>query len=78
MTMISFQFEQSSLLTNKLISLRFLQSRLYAACHKYYNNDLRCQYNLPFGQMLSDVFHTNRYAFLDKLNLTIDRTVYLI
>jgi hypothetical protein len=53
---------RGSLLTDKLKPQRFLQSRLQAAFHKYgvRYNDLVCQYNIPLGQMLSDVFHINR------------------
>jgi hypothetical protein len=52
---------RDSLLTNKLMSQGFLQPRLQAAFRKFYGryNDLVCQYDLPLGQMLSDVFHTN-------------------
>jgi hypothetical protein len=66
-------------MTNKLMSQRFLQSRLQAAFRKVYgrDNDLVCQYNLSLGQMLSDVFHTSREAILDTLILTTVRTVYL-
>jgi hypothetical protein len=51
-----------SALTNKLMSQGFLQPRLQAPFRKYYGryNDLVCQYNLPVGQKLSDVFHANR------------------
>jgi hypothetical protein len=53
---------RGSLLTKKLMSQGFLQSRLHTALRTFYGryNDLVCQYNLPLGQMLSDVFHTNR------------------
>jgi hypothetical protein len=40
-------------------------------------NDLVWQYNLHLGQLMSDVFHTNRKAVLDTLILTTVRTVYL-
>jgi hypothetical protein len=62
------------------MSKGFLQSRLQAAFRKFYGryNDLACQYNLPLGQILSTVFHTDHKAFLDTLNLTTVRTVYLI
>jgi hypothetical protein len=38
----------------------FHLSHLQAAFRKFYGryNDLVCQYNLPLGQILSDVFHT--------------------
>jgi hypothetical protein len=51
-----------SLLTNTLMSRGFLQSRLQAAFCKFYGgyNNLVCQYNLPLGQVLSDVFHECR------------------
>jgi hypothetical protein len=45
----------------------------YIGCY----NDLDCQYNLPLGQMLSDMFHTNRSAVLDTLILTTVLNVYL-
>jgi hypothetical protein len=52
----------SSLQTNKLMSQEFQLSRFQAAFHKFYcrYNDLICQYNLFWGHMLSDTFHTNR------------------
>jgi hypothetical protein len=40
-------------------------------------NDLVCQCNLSLGQMLSDVFHTNREAVLDTLILPLVSTFYL-
>jgi hypothetical protein len=51
-----------SLLTNLLIPLGFLQSRLQAAFRKFYGryNDLICPCNLSLGHMLSYMFHTNR------------------
>jgi hypothetical protein len=57
----------------------FLLTRLYAAFRKFYGryNDLVCLYSLPLGQMLSDVFHTNRVAVFDTLILTTVKTVYL-
>jgi hypothetical protein len=53
---------RGGLLADRLMSQGFLQSRLQAAFRKFNGryNDLVCQYNLSFGQMLSDVFHTNR------------------
>jgi hypothetical protein len=63
-----------SLLTNTLVSQGFLQSRLRAAFFKFYSRykDLDCQYNRPLGQMLSDVFRTNRYV------VTTIRTMYCL
>jgi hypothetical protein len=48
---------RGSLLTNKLMSQGFLQSRLQATFRKFYvrYNDLVCPYNLPLDHMLSDV-----------------------
>jgi hypothetical protein len=68
------------LLTNELMSQGFLQSPTQTALRKFYGhyNDLVCPYNLPLSQMLSDVFHTNRWAVLDALILTTVCTVYLI
>jgi hypothetical protein len=45
----------------ELMSKVFPQSRLQAMFRNIYShyNDLVCQYNLPLGQMLSYVFHTN-------------------
>jgi hypothetical protein len=53
---------RDSLLTNKLMLQGFLQSRLQAAFRKVYSryNDHVCRYNFRLGQMLSDVFYTNR------------------
>jgi hypothetical protein len=53
---------RGSLLTKKLMSQVFLQSRLQVAFCKFYGcyNDVVCQYSLPLGQMLSDVIHTYR------------------
>jgi hypothetical protein len=53
---------RGSLLTKKWISQVFLQPRLQAAFRKFYGryDDLVCHYSLSLGQMLSDVFHTNR------------------
>jgi hypothetical protein len=47
---------------------------------KFYSryNDLVYPYNLAFGHMLSDMFHTIRYAVLDTLTLTTIHTVYMI
>ena len=49
-------------MTNKLMSQGFQQSRLQAAFRKFYSryNDLVCAYNLSLGNMLSDMFDTNR------------------
>ena len=62
------------------MSQRLQLSRLQAAFRKFYGryNDLICSYNLSLGHMLSDMFHTNRYAVLYTLILTTGRTVYLI
>jgi hypothetical protein len=51
---------RGSLLTNKLMSQEFLQSRLQAAFRKIYGryNDLISPYNLSLGHMLFDMFHT--------------------
>jgi hypothetical protein len=51
-----------NLQTNKLISQGFLQCRLQAVFREFYGrySDLLYHYNLPLGEMLSDVFHTNR------------------
>jgi hypothetical protein len=53
---------RGNLLAKKLMSQGFLQSRLQAALHTFYGryNDLVCRYNLPLGQILSDVYNTNR------------------
>jgi hypothetical protein len=49
---------RGSLLTNKLMSQGFLQTRLPAAFRKFHDCHYNvCQYSLPLGQMLSDVFH---------------------
>jgi hypothetical protein len=50
---------RGGLLTNRLMSQGFIR----ATFRKFYGsyNDLVCQYNLPLGQMLSDLFHINRY-----------------
>jgi hypothetical protein len=63
-----------------LISKGFQLSHIQTAFHKFYGryNYLICPYNLSLGHMLSDMFHTNRYAELDTLILTTGRTVYLI
>jgi hypothetical protein len=46
------QFQiQDGLLTNKLMSQRFLQSHFYG-----HYKDLICKHNLPLHQMLSDIF----------------------
>jgi hypothetical protein len=60
-----------------LISQEFLQARLreLAFCRRY--NNLLCQYNLPLGKMLCDVFIITRLAILDTLILTMVCTVYL-
>ena len=52
---------RGKLLTDKLMLQGFMPSRLKSAFRKFYGryNDLVCHYNLPLGQMLSDVFHTN-------------------
>jgi hypothetical protein len=52
---------RDSQLTNNLISKGFLKTRLQAAFRKYdsHYSALFCQYNLPLGQMLSDLSHTN-------------------
>jgi hypothetical protein len=57
---------QGSLLTNKLMSQGFQQSRLnlnlnkaFRKCYGRYN-DIICPYNLSLGHILSDMFHTNR------------------
>jgi hypothetical protein len=70
---------RSSLLTNKLMSHVFIQSRLQAAFCNFYGHykDLVCHCNLPLGQIPSDVFHTNRLAVLDTLILTTFRTVHM-
>jgi hypothetical protein len=53
---------RGSLLTNKLMSQGFQQSRLQAAFREFYGryNDRIYPYNLSLGHMLSDMFHTNR------------------
>jgi hypothetical protein len=53
---------RGNLLTDKLMSQGFQLSRLQAAFRKFYGryNDLICPYNLSLGNMLSDMFHTNR------------------
>jgi hypothetical protein len=59
-------FDQSlvrgSLLTNKLISQGFQLSYLKVAFYKFYGrySNLICPYNLSWGHMQSDMFHTNR------------------
>jgi hypothetical protein len=70
---------QNSLLTNKLMSQGFLLSRLKAAFRKFYSryNDVVRQYGLSLDQMLSDVFHANRWAILGALLLTAVCTIYL-
>jgi len=49
------------LLTHKLMLQEFLQPRLKSAFRKFYGryNDIVWNYNLPLGQMLSDLFHTD-------------------
>jgi hypothetical protein len=71
---------RGSLLTNKLMSQEFQQSRLQAALRKFYGryNDIICPYNLSLGHKLSDMFHINRQVVFDTLILTTVRTVYLI
>jgi hypothetical protein len=71
---------QGSLLINKLMSQGFQLFRLQAAFRKLYGryNDLICPYNLSLGNMLSDMFHTNRKAVLHTLILTTVRTVDII
>ena len=52
---------RGKLLTDKLLSQGFQQSRLKAAFRKFYsryNNSVN-QYDLPLSQMLSDVFHSH-------------------
>jgi hypothetical protein len=51
------------LLTNKVMPQGFLQSRLQTVLRTVYgrHNDQVCTYNIPLGQMLSDMFYTNRY-----------------
>jgi hypothetical protein len=53
---------RGSLFTNKLMSQGLQLSRLQAAFRKFYGryNDLISPYNLSLGNMLSDMFHTNR------------------
>ena len=48
------------ILTNKLLSQGFQQSRLKAEFRKLYGryNNFACQYDLPLSQMLSGVFHS--------------------
>jgi hypothetical protein len=71
---------RGSLLTNKLMSHGFLPSRLQAALCKFYcrYNNLVYQHNRPSGQMVSDVFYTNRETVLDTLILMTNCTVYLL
>jgi hypothetical protein len=56
-----------------------LQSRLQAASDTFHSlySDLICQYDIPFGQMLSDVFHTNCKVVFGTQMLTADCSVYL-
>ena len=71
---------QGSLLTNKFMSLGFQLFRLQVSLRKFHGryNNLICPYNLSLGNMLSDIFHINRYAVLDTLILTTVHSVYLI
>jgi hypothetical protein len=57
----------------------YLQSHLQEAFRKFEGryNDLVCQYNLPLGQMLSEVFYTNCWAIFDTLILTTVCTIRL-
>jgi hypothetical protein len=70
---------RGSLLTHKLISQRFLQSRLQAAFRNFYSryNDILCPCNLLLGHLLFDTFHTNRSAVHNTVILTTVRTVCL-
>jgi hypothetical protein len=75
---------RGSLLTNKLMSQGFQQSRLQATFRKVYGRYVQ-RSHLPMqplffwgGDMLSDMFHTNRKAILDTLILAMVRTDYLI
>jgi hypothetical protein len=54
---------------------------LQAAFRKFYGiySGLVCQYNLPSGQILSDMFHINHSSVRNTLMLlAMVRTVYLI
>ena len=52
---------RGKLLTDKLLLQGFQQSRLKAAFRKFYDryNNLVYQYDLPLGQMLSDLCHSH-------------------
>jgi hypothetical protein len=66
-------FYRCRLLTNKLILQGFLYYRLLSGYCIFYDHysDIDCQYNSPFVQMPSDVFHINCYATISRLPVSV-------
>ena len=71
---------RAQLLTNKLMSQGYNESRLKSSFRKFYGryNDLVCDYGLSLTYMLNDLFHTFSYSVVSILALTMGNPIYPI